>query len=181
MTQFRSNNKRSCAARLMSLYYKTKIGCESVGVQFDALAYLMRYPKNIKLSDNVYIKSGARICPCNVDATIVIGSNTTIGYDTKIFSSNNITIGNNCMVAPNVYIVDSNHGMDRNSLMNAQNNTTERVSLGDDVWVGAGAVILMGAIIPNGCIIAANSVVKGNLEPYGIYAGSPAKKIGERK
>ncbi|BBL87587.1 hypothetical protein VroAM7_02400 [Vibrio rotiferianus] len=85
------------------------------------------------------------------------------------------------MIAPNVYVVDSDHGTQREYAMNSQPNITAPVIIEDDVWVGTGAVILKGTYIPQGCVIAANAVVKGKLEPYGIYAGIPAKKIGERE
>lgn len=54
------------------------------------------------------------------------------------------------------------------------------IIIGNDVWVGTDVLILSGANIGNGVIIAAKSLVKGQLEPYGIYAGSPARLIGKR-
>lgn len=141
----------------------------------------MRYPLQIKIGDGAYIKSGARICPCNTSAKIFIGNNTTVGYNTMIFSSSEINIGDDCMIAPNVYLVDSDHGIELGRLMNVQNNTTEPITIEDDVWIGTGSVVLKGTYIPKGCVIAANSVVKGNLEPYTIYGGSPARKIGRRE
>jgi acetyltransferase-like isoleucine patch superfamily enzyme len=54
------------------------------------------------------------------------------------------------------------------------------IIIGNDVWVGTDVLILSGANIGNGVIIAAKSLVKGHLEPYGIYAGSPAKLVGKR-
>ena len=45
----------------------------------------------------------------------------------------------------------------------------------DDVWIGANCTILEGARIGQGAVVTAGSVVKGVLEPYGVYAGSPLK------
>ncbi|GLX86647.1 hypothetical protein tloyanaT_29000 [Thalassotalea loyana] len=181
MAQFKRNNKKSFLSKITKYYYQSKIGASGPSTDFDSFVYLMRFPKNIFLGDGAYIKGNARICPCNPDATITIGANTTVGYNTIIFSSKKITIGHDCMIAPNVYIVDSDHGMDRSMLMNAQENVTDEVVIENDVWLGTGAVILKGTYIPEGCVIAANSVVKGTLEPYTIYGGVPARKIGERK
>jgi chloramphenicol O-acetyltransferase type B len=50
----------------------------------------------------------------------------------------------------------------------------------DDVWIGYGAIIMSGVTIRTGSIIAAGSVVTKDVEPYSIYAGSPAKKIKDR-
>ncbi|ELP5730609.1 acyltransferase [Vibrio vulnificus] len=181
MNQFKANNKRSLLDRIVSRYYRKKLGLTDNSIMFDAFVHIMRFPNNITLKSGVYVKGGVRLCPCNVNASICIGENTTIGYNTFVFSSGSITIGDNCMIAPNVYIVDSDHGTQRDYEMNKQQNIIAPVVIENDVWVGTGAVILKGTYIPQGCIIAANAVVKGKLEPYSIYAGIPAKKIGERK
>ena len=54
------------------------------------------------------------------------------------------------------------------------------IVVGDDVWIGANCVILDGAEIGTGCVIGAGSIVRGKLDSYGVYAGNPLKKIGER-
>jgi acetyltransferase-like isoleucine patch superfamily enzyme len=54
------------------------------------------------------------------------------------------------------------------------------VIIGNDVWIGTDSLILSGTIIGNGVIVAAKSIVRGVLEPYGIYAGIPAKLVGKR-
>ncbi|MEO6913049.1 MAG: acyltransferase, partial [Candidatus Baltobacteraceae bacterium] len=54
------------------------------------------------------------------------------------------------------------------------------IVINDDVWIGSNCVLLDGAVLRRGTIIAANSVVRGETEPYGIYAGSPAKLIRHR-
>ena len=45
---------------------------------------------------------------------------------------------------------------------------------------GANVVILDGAILRKGCVVGACSLVRGELAAYGIYAGNPIEKIGER-
>lgn len=54
------------------------------------------------------------------------------------------------------------------------------VVIGHDVWVGHRTVILSGVTIADGCIIAAGSVISKDTEPYGIYAGVPARRIRNR-
>lgn len=55
-----------------------------------------------------------------------------------------------------------------------------RVDIGSDVWIGARVTLLEGIKIGNGAIIAAGAVVTKDVEPYSIYGGVPAKKIGRR-
>lgn len=54
-----------------------------------------------------------------------------------------------------------------------------KLVVGDDVYIGARSVI-MPVTIGEGAVIGAGSFVNKDCEPYGIYVGSPAKKIGER-
>lgn len=49
-----------------------------------------------------------------------------------------------------------------------------------DVWVGDGVVIMPGVRIATGSVIAANAVIARDTEPYGIYAGLPARRIRQR-
>jgi acetyltransferase-like isoleucine patch superfamily enzyme len=52
----------------------------------------------------------------------------------------------------------------------------------NDVWIGDEAMMLGGGVIENGCIIGAGSRLSPNFrsEPYGIYAGFPARLVGFR-
>ena len=51
----------------------------------------------------------------------------------------------------------------------------------DKCLIGMGATLLDNAHIGTGCIVAANALVLSNavLEPYGVYAGVPAKRVRE--
>lgn len=52
----------------------------------------------------------------------------------------------------------------------------------NDVWIGDEVMVLGGSVIENGCVIGARSLLPPNFksEPYGIYAGAPAKLIRYR-
>ena len=52
--------------------------------------------------------------------------------------------------------------------------------IGSDVWIGDGAVIMPSITIAPGCVIGANTTVTKDTEPYGIYVGSPARKVRAR-
>jgi len=54
------------------------------------------------------------------------------------------------------------------------------IDIGNDVWIGSGVAICDGVRIHDGAIVGAGSLVNKDIEPYAIYAGVPAKKIGER-
>ena len=54
------------------------------------------------------------------------------------------------------------------------------IVLGHDVWIGYEAVILSGVRIGDGAIVAARAVVAGDVEPYTIVGGVPARPIRRR-
>jgi galactoside O-acetyltransferase len=46
--------------------------------------------------------------------------------------------------------------------------------------IGAGTVILPGISVSEGCAVGALSLVRRSTEPWGIYAGAPARRVAER-
>lgn len=57
---------------------------------------------------------------------------------------------------------------------------TSRVTIGKHVIVGTNAVIFPGVTIGEGVAIGACVKVRKDLAPWGIYAGEPLRRIGER-
>ncbi len=54
------------------------------------------------------------------------------------------------------------------------------IVIGNDVWIGKGVMITDGVTVGDGAVIGARSLLTCDVEPYAIYAGTPAKKIGMR-
>lgn len=52
--------------------------------------------------------------------------------------------------------------------------------VGNDVWIGYGATILPGVTIGDGAVIGSLSVVTGDVPPYAIVGGNPARVIRHR-
>ena len=52
--------------------------------------------------------------------------------------------------------------------------------VGHDVWLGYRALVMPGVTIGHGAVIAAGSVVTGDVPPYAIAGGNPAKVIRRR-
>jgi acetyltransferase-like isoleucine patch superfamily enzyme len=121
---------------------------------------------------------------------IVIGNNFYIGKYSII--ETDAVIGNNVIFANHVSLIgryDHNYQeigvpirlatriMDENYNWKGLN---QKIIIGDDVWIGLGVIVLSGVHIKTGSIIAAGSVVTKDVDAYSIYAGNPAKKIGDR-
>lgn len=55
-----------------------------------------------------------------------------------------------------------------------------KVVIGRHAILGANAVVLPGVTVGEGCSVGAQSLVKADLEPWGMYAGCPVRRIRER-
>jgi virginiamycin A acetyltransferase len=114
---------------------------------------------------------------------VVIGDHCYINSGCVLYSGNGIRMGHHVLVAANCTLAPVNHACrDRNRLIVEQRFLPGKggIVIEDDVWIGAGSVILDGAIIRRGVVVGACSLVRGALDAYGIYAGNPLRKIGER-
>lgn len=114
------------------------------------------------------------------DARIELGDNVFLTRFCYLAATKLIKIGNNSMVGEYTSVRDSNHGMEVGNPMIDQVVTCEDVIIGNDVWIGRGCAILKGSKIGDGCVIGANSVVTGEVPPYTIAFGAPAKLIKKR-
>ncbi len=179
--QLRRHARHGLLEKLRAACYRFRGAKIGRRVIIERGARLMRYPGNVSVGDDAFVKQGAFLCPCNEGAHIRIGDRTTIGYHTMLFASAGIELGTDCMVAPFVYIVDSDHGTARNRPMNQQTNDPEPIRIGSDVWIGAHAMILKGVQIGHGAVIAAGAVVKEDVAPYSVVGGIPARVLGERQ
>jgi acetyltransferase-like isoleucine patch superfamily enzyme len=54
------------------------------------------------------------------------------------------------------------------------------VVIGNDVWIGFGAMILSGVTIGDGSVIGARAVVAGDIPPYAVAVGNPARPVSRR-
>jgi virginiamycin A acetyltransferase len=101
-----------------------------------------------------------------------------------IYSGNGVEIGKRVAIAANCTLAPTNHEIrERIKWITDQGFMTSRggIVIEDDVWIGANAVLLDGAILRRGCVVGAGTVVRGELEPYSINVGVPARRIGFRR
>jgi maltose O-acetyltransferase len=109
--------------------------------------------------------------------TTFIGNNTVIGRNCYLGSSGAVlTIKNNISITAQTYIFCSSH-LVNSPIFEAY---AKDVIIEDYVWIGARAMILPGVRIGTGSVLGAASTVTKDIPDYSIYAGTPAKKIGER-
>lgn len=101
-----------------------------------------------------------------------------------------LDIGSFCSVAPSVRFVFGLHEMNTPTTFpirefvrkewNPDLWVREEISIGNDVWIASNALILSGAKIGHGAVVAAGAVVRGEVPPYAVVAGVPAKILRMR-
>jgi len=136
------------------------------------------------IEEHVTIDAFVKIKPAGGSGDITIGAGSYINSGTVIYSGNGIRIGSQVLIAANCTLAPTNHEYaSRSQRIIEQRFRPSKggIIIEDDVWIGVNTVILDGAIIREGCVIGACSLVKGELEAYGVYAGNPLVRIGERK
>lgn len=128
------------------------------------------------------------------DTAVLIGD-VTVGRDCSIWFNavlrgdvNRITIGDRTNIQDGAVL----HTLFDGSPHPSQTHIGSDVSVGhnaiihgatieDKCLIGMGATILDNAVVGSGCIIAANALVLSGsrLEPNGVYAGVPARRVKE--
>lgn len=107
--------------------------------------------------------------PIKIDAEkgqkFKIGKYTSIGYSLNIIMAGGHKTGNMSTFP-----------------FKGRRYTQGNVEIGNDVWIGNDVTILGNVKIGDGAVIGAKALVTSNqtLEPYGVYAGIPAKLIKYR-
>ena len=112
--------------------------------------------------------------------SIVLGNSVYIGPYSVLFGAGEIEIGNDVLISPGVIIVSHQHSYDvPSTIMRCQPTQFNKVVIEDNVWIGANAVILPGVSVGRGSVIGAGAVVKGEVPPFTLFAGVPARLIKE--
>lgn len=112
---------------------------------------------------------------------IEFGANIGINSGTYINALGGIKFGNYVLIGSNVTISSGIHEiMGKFPPVFARPCEPSSINIEDDVWLGAGVVIMPGITLKKGTVVGANSVVTKSTEEYGIYVGSPARKVKSR-
>jgi acetyltransferase-like isoleucine patch superfamily enzyme len=109
----------------------------------------------------------------------------------RIICDAEVVIGDFCLISWNVVLMDTYRvSLDpvqrRRELERAAQGRPRRlaanvparpVRIGRNVWIGFDACVLPGVTIGEGAVVGARSVVAGDVPPYTVVAGNPARVI----
>jgi virginiamycin A acetyltransferase len=137
----------------------------------------------LTIGENVRIDAFVKIKFTGGSGDVTIGECTYLNSGCVVYSGNGITFGRDVLVAANCVFAPTNHEFVRRDVSIREQGfrpSKGGIQIGDDVWIGAGSVFLDGAVVGHGAVIGALSLVRGEIEPYAIVAGIPARRIGTR-
>ena len=129
------------------------------------------------------VDSFVKIKPAGGRGDVSIGEHCVINAGCVLYSGNGIRIGNHVAIAANTTLAPVNHAVaDKTRLITEQGFAPSKggIVIEDDVWIGANCVLLDGAVLRRGCVVAAGSLVRGELRPHTVYAGTPLREIAAR-
>lgn len=137
----------------------------------------------VEIGEGAMIDAFVKIKFAGGEGDVVIGPNCYVNSGTVIYSGHGVRLASNVLVAANCTFAATNHAIsDREIPIRLQGFMPSRggIVVEDDVWIGANCVLLDGARIGRGAVVAAGSVVRGEVAPFAIVAGAPARPIGQR-
>lgn len=116
------------------------------------------------------------------DGVLKVGHHSHFAPGCLLYGNGGLDIGPYCNIAAHTVFATPGHDHRHpETPMALLPDRLGPIRLVRDVWIGANATVTMNTTIAEGCVIGANAVVTRDTEPYGIYAGVPARRIAKRR
>jgi putative colanic acid biosynthesis acetyltransferase WcaF len=126
-----------------------------------------------RIGKQVRIYPSARIYfPWN----LVIGDWSSVGEWALVYNLGKVTVGNKVTISQRVHLCAGSHDY-RDPAMPL---LKPPIQVADEAWICADAFIGPGVTVAEGAIVGARGVVVGNVAPWKIVAGNPARVIKDR-
>ncbi len=142
-------------------------------------------PSRISIGNNVRIDDYCVLSPG--EGGIEIGNYIHIAVFCSLIGAGKIVLGDFVNLSSRVSIYSSNDDYSGEHMTNPMvpvqftGVTHADVSIGKHTIIGSGSVVLPGIILEEGVAIGALSLANKNCLTFGVYAGVPVRRIGERK
>lgn len=140
---------------------------------------------NIKIGDNVRIDDFS-VLSAGIGG-IEIGSYIHIASHSSLIGAGKITLDDFSGISSRVSVYSSSDDYSGASMTNPTipaeftHVNHADVVIGRHVIIGSGSVVLPGVTLAEGVAVGALSLVTKSCEAFGIYSGTPARRIKERK
>lgn len=169
-------------SELMGEHVLDKVKYHGKNVKIWSLAKIIN-PESAVLGDECRILDFAFI---DAKESFVLGNYSIVCWHCVIEGHANIYVGNRCFLGPGTKLLGSTYEFNGYFTNEHLPEGTHATKYGDirvenDAYLGANVVVMPGVTIGEGAVIGSNAFVNTDLEPWGIYVGTPVKKIGIRE
>lgn len=112
------------------------------------------------------------------DPAVRIGDRCVIGKGSAIVAHRSVEIGDDVWTGHHVFVTDANHGYEDVTLPpGVQFAAPDPVRIASRAWLGHGTIVLPGATIGEHAVIGAGAVVAGDIPPFSVSVGNPARVV----
>ena len=126
-----------------------------------------------RLGSHCHIYPGARIwAPWNLVCEDAVG----IADEAVIYNPAPITLRSHCVVSQQAYLCGASHDIDDPAFP----MLSQPIEVGRYAWIAARATVCAGVRIGDGAVLGLASVATRDLQPWGVYAGAPARLLRQR-
>ncbi len=127
-----------------------------------------------KVHPTCIIRRTVRVeCPWN----LTMGRNSCLGDRAIAYCLGPVTLGDRATVSQHAHLCAGTHDYNRPDLPLIR----PPITIGNDAWVAADAFVGPGVTVGEGAILGARGCAFGDLQPWTIYGGNPAKPIKPRQ
>lgn len=107
---------------------------------------------------------------------LTMGRLSSLGENTWVYAMAPVTIGETTCIGKDTYLITGSHNISSNNF----ELITKPIMIGSCCWLTTGVTVLQGCSIGDYAVIAANSTVTGDVAPWTVVGGNPAKFIKNR-
>ncbi|HWT64679.1 MAG TPA: hypothetical protein VN151_01090 [Terracidiphilus sp.] len=127
-----------------------------------------------EMGPNCHFYPGSRVwAPWNLRCS----DQVTAGDGAEIYNPVRMEFGSHAIVSQGAYVCGATHDYDDAAFP----LVAYEMKVGAYAWICARACVGPGVQVGEGAVLGLGAVASRDLEPWGVYAGSPAVKVKERR
>jgi len=108
---------------------------------------------------------------------LICADQVTAGDGAEIYNPAPVTLGSHAILSQDAYVCSATHDYDDPAFP----LIAYAMNIGAYAWVCARACVAPGVNVGEGAVLGLGSVATRHLEPWTVYAGSPAVKVKDRR
>jgi putative colanic acid biosynthesis acetyltransferase WcaF len=125
------------------------------------------------IGEGVLIKPGLHV---KYPWRLTVGDHCQLGERAWIDNMEDVVLASDVIVSQGAYLCTGNHDWSDPAMPLAP----RPIAVGHGAWIGAFAKVAPGTTLGTGSVLTLGSVLLSDTDPWGIYTGNPAVRVGMR-